>query len=350
MLPDYLKMRISITDSKGKELCSSRDTTILHQNIAGPSKPDPSDEIASVRRKWEISGITRWDFPDLSESIKISGKNRAKWLLYPALEVKDPKGKSVNLRLFQHGGKAAKSHKQGVCALFTLYFSKDLKFLKKALVLPKDMGKLSDYFGGAKQFENMLYERIVNDLFSKNIRSKDAFYSHAESVRPLILPASQDVLNQSRSILEAYHDTRTILFELENTNANNITANQFLCGLREELKRLVPEAFIHLYNQDRRVHLDRYIKTIAIRAQRALVNFEKDQAKAQKVLFFTDSLEKLIEELTVKSSKQKRKLIEDYFWLIEEYKVSLFAQELKTAAPVSKKRLEKRLKEIERMK
>ncbi len=350
MLPDYLKMRISITDSKGKELCSGRDTTILHQNIAVPSKPDPSDEIASVRRKWEISGITRWDFPDLSESIKISGKNRAKWLLYPALEVKDPKGKSVNLRLFQHGEKAAKSHKQGVCALFTLYFSKDLKFLKKALVLPKDMGKLSDYFGGAKQFENMLYERIVNDLFSKNIRSKDAFYSHAESVRPLIIPAGQNVLNQSRSILEAYHDTRTILFELENTNANNITANQFLCGLREELKRLVPEAFIHLYNQDRRVHLDRHIKTIAIRAQRALVNFEKDQAKAQKVLFFTDSLEKLIEELTVKSSKQKRKLIEDYFWLIEEYKVSLFAQELKTAVPVSKKRLEKRLKEIKRMK
>ncbi|UCD88608.1 MAG: DUF3418 domain-containing protein, partial [Desulfobacterales bacterium] len=350
MLPDHLKMRVSITDAKGKELFTSRDTTILRQHIPAPSEPHPSDEIESVRKKWEASSITRWNFPDLPESIPISGKNRAKWLLYPALEVKDPKNRSVNLRLFQHRDKAVKSHKQGVCLLFTRYFSKDLKFLKKAVALPKEMRKLSDYFGGPKRFENMLYERIINDLFSKNIRSKDAFYAHTESARPLILPAGQDILNQSIAILEAYHDTRTTLFELETANANNITMNQFFNSLREELKRLVPEEFIHLYDQDRRVHLDRYIKAIAIRAQRALVNFEKDQQKAKEVLFFTASLQRLLEQLTVKSSAEKRKSIEEYFWLIEEYKVSLFAQELKTAFPVSKKRLATKLKELQRMK
>ncbi|MBU1399010.1 MAG: DUF3418 domain-containing protein, partial [Proteobacteria bacterium] len=48
-------------------------------------------------------------------------------------------------------------------------------------------------------------------------------------------------------------------------------------------------------------------------------------------------------------SDEKKKAVEEYFWLIEEYRVSLFAQELKTPVPVSAKRLEKKFKEIERM-
>ena len=47
--------------------------------------------------------------------------------------------------------------------------------------------------------------------------------------------------------------------------------------------------------------------------------------------------------------KQKKKAIEELKWMIEEYKVSLFAQEIKTAFPISVKRLEKKLQEIERM-
>ncbi|MCP4367433.1 MAG: DUF3418 domain-containing protein, partial [Deltaproteobacteria bacterium] len=53
--------------------------------------------------------------------------------------------------------------------------------------------------------------------------------------------------------------------------------------------------------------------------------------------------------LSPRASTEKKEAVEEYFWLVEEYKVSLFAQELKTAIPVSKKRLEKRRKEIERM-
>jgi ATP-dependent helicase HrpA len=224
-----------------------------------------------------------------------------------------------------------------------------LKFLKKALALPKTFKKMADYFGGFSRFEKNLYKKIIHDLFQKNIRSKDAFYSHAESVAPLILPKGRELLNQSLSILESYHETRTVLFNLESTHAENSTVIEFLQLLREELARLVPETFVHLYDIGRIGRLLRYIKTVAIRAQRALINFEKDQVKANEIQFFVDSLNRLLDELSDSSSEEKRKAIEDYFWLIEEYKVSVFAQELKTAVPVSKKRLEKKLKEIERM-
>ena len=157
------------------------------------------------------------------------------------------------------------------------------------------------------------------------------------------------MLNQSMSVLEAYHKTRTVLFNIESSHSANSIAVQLLKELREELAKLVPETFMYLYDSDRFVHLVRYIKAIAIRARRASVNFEKDQAKVKEVKFFTGSLNQLLQGLSASASAEKRRSIEDYFWLIEEYKVSVFAQELKTPVRVSRKRLKEKLKELERM-
>jgi len=80
-----------------------------------------------------------------------------------------------------------------------------------------------------------------------------------------------------------------------------------------------------------------------------LVNFEKDRAKAKEILVFTESLNKQLQGLSLSASAEKKAAIEEYFWLIEEFKVSVFAQELKTPVRVSKKRLEVKLREIQRM-
>ncbi|MEA1947108.1 MAG: ATP-dependent RNA helicase HrpA [Thermodesulfobacteriota bacterium] len=349
LLPDHLKMRISITDHKGKELCAGRDPSILRRNISGKTDPKESSKIESARKKWERTGITGWDFPDLPESISIIAGNKSKWVVYPGLQKASQQKKSVNLRLFLHPDQALDSHKEGVTRLFAIYFSKDLKFLKKALTLPKKNEKMANYFGGAKRLEKKLFESIINTLFCKNIRSKDAFYSYAESVAPAILPRGRELLDRSMSVLEAYHETRTVLYNLEIAHRTNRTALQFLKDLREELKKLVPETFMDLYDTERLIHLIRYIKTIDFRARRALVYFEKDRAKSKEVRFFTERLNKLLQELSPAASTEKKAAVEEYFWLIEEYKVSIFAQELKTPVRISKKRLEKKLKEIERM-
>jgi ATP-dependent helicase HrpA len=86
-----------------------------------------------------------------------------------------------------------------------------------------------------------------------------------------------------------------------------------------------------------------------IRAQRAPMDFEKDQAKAKDVKTFSARLDKMINTLSPNASSDKREAIEEFFWMIEEYKVSIFAQELKTASPVSEKRLEEKLAQIRRM-
>lgn len=74
-----------------------------------------------------------------------------------------------------------------------------------------------------------------------------------------------------------------------------------------------------------------------------------DRKKAAELKPFADSLKDMIEGLTPAASVEKRKAVEDFYWMIEEFKVSLFAQELKTAYPVSAKKLNEEIRRISRM-
>jgi len=194
-----------------------------------------------------------------------------------------------------------------------------------------------------------MVDRVIQDLFGKNIRSQKAFDAHAESVAPKILSAGQELLDSLLPVLTAYHDARSQIHKLQQSSRNNSQVVSFFQEQTAELGRLVPETFITIYDKQRLDHLIRYIQAAAIRSRRAAVDFEKDQSKAKGVVKFTDGLNQLLSELSPRASDEKRKAVEEYFWMIEEYKVSVFAQELKTAIPISAKRLGQKLGEIKRM-
>jgi ATP-dependent helicase HrpA len=214
-----------------------------------------------------------------------------------------------------------------------------LKFLKKALKLPQQLKAAADYFNGPANIEQRLLDRVISDLFCKNIRSRDLFYDHADKISPIIISHGRGLLDGCLPVLKAYHKVRRELEKLRLANLDNHTMQNFYIDLIGELERLLPESFVNLYEMERLVHVDRYIKSMRIRAQRAVVDFEKDQAKLKEVQTFSSSLDELVKALSPNVSDEKRQAIEEFFWMIEEYKVSVFAQELKTAVPVSKKPL-----------
>ena len=344
-LPDYLKMRVAITAPDGKELRVGRDPDILRQADAGLGK---TDELKAARLQWEQTGITRWDFGDLPESVSGTGEETGRWIAYPALEPSST-GTSVNLRLYHQREKALTVHLRGVAALYAILFAKDLKFLRRQLTLPADKAFMADYFGGAKNLVNQMVDRVIQDLFRKNIRSQEAFYAHVESVAPKISSTGRQLFDGLVPVLTAYHEARSQIHKLRQDSRKNSRAVSFFQEQTAELARLVPETFISIYDQQRLDHLNRYIQAAAIRARRAAVDFEKDHAKAREIAMFTQGLNQALSELSPRASDEKRQAVEDYFWMIEEYKVSVFAQELKTAIPVSAKRLEQKLGEIKRM-
>jgi len=341
-LPDYLKMRIAITDTDGKTIACSRDRGILRREVKMDSN---LEEFQAEKQKWEKESITSWNFPDLPESIKLTGKLGNIQAFYPGLE---KKGMAINLRLFLNMEKAVRSHKDGIKALFMIYFAKDLKFLKKNLSVFKNDIKMASRFGDAEQIQQQMFNKITNDLFLQNIRTKNEFLSCIESITPLLLLQGKEMSEKVSAVISAFHNTRSELFRRIAVNrSKNLSC--FFNALINELENLVPDSFITIYETERLDALPRYLKAIELRIQRALNNFEKDREKTIEIEKFINSLNELLAGLSAEDSEEKRREIENFFWLIQEYKVSIFAQELKTPFPVSSKKLEKKLNEIKRI-
>ncbi|MGE0085858.1 MAG: ATP-dependent RNA helicase HrpA [Desulfococcaceae bacterium] len=342
-LPDHLKMRISLRGPHGEELRAGRDPAIL---VQGAAVQVNLDDFAAARQRWERKGIAEWDFGDLPETLTLKGEKGEKWTAYPGLKTEE---NDLCLRLFKDRTEAIKSHKQGMVKLFSLHFAKEVRMLKYQLALPGSSALPARYFGGSKILEKEMLDSILEVLFSLNIRTPDEFAAPAKKAESVIAEKGKQKLQTVVRVLDAYHECRTVLYDLENANRNSAAIIQFLAGLRDSLANLVPEHFVTLYNEERMTHLERYIKAIAIRAQRAIVSFEKDQAKAAEVKIHTDRLNRLLTELSPHVTEEKRNAVEEFFWLLEEYKVSVFAQELKTPVKVSAKKLETFYGEIQRM-
>ena len=94
-------------------------------------------------------------------------------------------------------------------------------------------------------------------------------------------------------------------------------------------------------------HIPRYLEAIQVRVDRARHDPAKDKAKAEQASRFVQELENLEEKVTTGTSLEIKTEIEEYRWMVEEFKVSIFAPELKTAHPISSKRLLNKLKAIQ---
>ena len=143
--------------------------------------------------------------------------------------------------------------------------------------------------------------------------------------------------------------TSTFLQKLRHANRANKPALDYLEYLRGEMNQLLPSDFLIHYDGEKLTHVMRYLKAIGIRAERGIAHLEKAMGKVKEVNIFSDNLQYMISSGSACVSNERLELIEEYRWMIEEYKVSLFAQELKTAFPVSRKRLEAKRQEIERI-
>ncbi|MEN8246942.1 MAG: ATP-dependent RNA helicase HrpA [Thermodesulfobacteriota bacterium] len=343
-LPDHLKMRLEIVDSRKKVLHQGRDSALLDGSLPAHMA---TREFEQLKQKWEHTGIEAWDFGDIPEMVTLKGKKGAEWTAYPGLE-KD--GNRVNLRLFKDEGEARSSHPNGVAALFARKFAPDLKFLKQNLMLPARTDQAARYFGGRKKVDQRIYDDAVDRLFSLDIRKQADYLQQEEQFATKgIHTRGNEKMQKIMAALEANQEARTTIHSLETANPGKVKILQFLEELRADLTDLLPETFVKLYDTARLTHLPRYIKASAVRGQRGVVDLEKDRQRSKDVNTLNLTLRTLIQNLSDGASTEKRTAVEDLFWLIQEYKVSVYAQELKTAVPVSLKTLKKKIKEIQRM-
>ena len=111
--------------------------------------------------------------------------------------------------------------------------------------------------------------------------------------------------------------------------------------LAEQLAALLPPRFLERIPFERLPHLPRYLKALLLRTERAALNPAKDQERMRQIAPYLEALKNL--EAATARTMEARRAINEFRWMVEEFKVSLFAQELGTLAPVSPKRLDEQL-------
>ena len=343
-LPDHLRMRVSVRGAKGEELRAGRDPALLRG--AAPAGPAP-DRFEQAKAEWERDGVTDWDVGELPDSIVLEGKGPEQWTAYPALAANEAGG--VDVRLFRSRGKALAAHRKGVARLVERRSGSLLRTLARQVSLPKDAAGAAQYFGGAKAMEAALAERVVAEVFEKNVRDEVAFEAHAEAAGTALLKAGTAKRDAVVRVLKAYAEARGTIYDLENSNRRNPGIIRFLSDRRDDLANLAPEHFVSLYDTERLKSVARYLQAVAVRAERGAVSPEKDAAKAKEVAVHEERLAELLKGLGPETTPEKRAAVEAFYWSLEEFKVSVFAQELGTAEKVSSKRLTKRFEEIRRM-
>ncbi|GAB6093989.1 ATP-dependent RNA helicase HrpA [Desulfatiferula olefinivorans] len=342
-LSPHLTLRVAILDAQGKVLAQGRDPKLLHRDYAALSGDDGFDR---ARARWERETVTPWDCGDIPESISLDTAAGVAGLAFPGLSVEEDR---VALRLFRTRTAADQSHVRGVRALFERRLSDRLKALKKDLTLKGPHRLYANYLGGDSALARDLYERTLSELFALEIRSRAAFDEKVASLSPTIHTTGQELLALTLSILDAFHQARSLIYSRELKEAPAGRIPDVALELRKELDRLIPPTFLRLYDRDRLRHLPRFIQGIRIRAGRAFEHPDKDRAKAKGIQPYMDLLTSFVQALSPDTSREKRDSIEDFFWLIEEYKISVFAQELKTPVKISAKRLDALAGDIRRM-
>lgn len=344
-LPDHLRMRIAVTDSRGDIIRAERDPMVLKS--VGSSPKNDADAFENLRKTWELENIDEFPMESIPESIVLDPDEPTGGKAYPALSVE---GEKINLRLFKEHLSGSNAHLKGVFQLLHQHFSRELKFLKHNLILPKEVRDTAIYFGGYREVEKELYECTVKSLFERNLRTRKDFDLHVKALNDLGLHtvgiAKRDAVI---TVLQEYHKTRALLAQLTAANRANPGLLNLLEGMQIQLNQLLPNNFIVLYDIYRLKHIPRYLATFVIRAQRAAVHLEKDRQRWSEIAPFMDRLNELTASLTPQSSVEKRRAVEEFYWMTEEFKVSLFAQEVGTDGPISRKRLTNKLKEIDRM-
>lgn len=339
-LPEHLNVRYSVIDEKGKEVKVSRDIGQLQEELAETVNLSALDKI---RPEWEKEDIISWDFGELPAAIPLTTSHGLVGYAYPALQVEYD---TINLRLFTDQIESEAHHGQGIVALYSIHFADQLKQLKKNIAFAGELKLLAAKIGNPKLLEQSLIKRVKADLFHFPWRNENEFLKHADVIDSKILQYGQQILQSIEPVLRAFRDTHALLHKLTLKNTANNPLLAFLNDTQTELQHLVAIDFPELYSFERMKELPRYLKALAFRAERGSLNLASARTKIESVAVYSRRLEEFQKNIQPGISEEKNKLLDDFHWMIEEYKVSLFAQELKTPYPVSPKKLDRLIKEI----
>ena len=333
-LPAHLKMNLSVTDDSGQELASGRDLASLRQQLGGAARITYGG--GAEDSEFERTGLAEWNFGDLPEQVKFRRSGR-ELIGYPALI---DHGESVDLRLLDAAEAAEMETRRGVVRLLRIALVAQFRQLDKDLSRETALALKFRSFGGPDKLRAELLDAIAaRALLGDDATPRDAktFDRQKERAKPRIAVVKQTLVRDVAEILDLHAQVAARLG----------APPQFTAVMRDEtahLATLVPADFITATPWARLKDLPRYLKGILKRLEKLPASNERDGRAMAGILTLQNKY--LARRAQVKGVVPLA--LDEFRWHLEELRISLYAQELKTPCPVSVKRLDKLWDELAR--
>jgi ATP-dependent helicase HrpA len=276
--------------------------------------------------------FTDWSFGELPELMELEAlvDGRSDTLIgYPALI---DRGEDVELQVFDDPDEARREHLRGLRRLFALALREPLRFYEKSI---PDFTRLSLLFvplGSADDLRAQLIEAVLDRSCMMLPLPQDAaqFQARVQQARTRVNLVGQELARTVGAILGEY---AAVQKKLAGARAHE----QAVSDIEQQLQSLLPRRFVADTLSERMGHLVRYLKAIAIRLDR----LRADPVRDARLLAQIAPLQQGYRRSLAARKGQADARLAEFGWALEELRVSLFAQELRTPMPVSVKRLEK---------
>ena len=321
-LPEHCYFNLRIIDDGGQELAMGRDLIQIQQQLGKAAATTFRDNT----QEFERDNVTAWDIGTLPESIKFA---RGKQQLTGYLGLQKEKDGRIALRLFDTSAAAEQAHRLGVIELMKLQLKEQVKDLNKGIQGFTQAAMLLKHIN-ADTLRDDLTQAVCDRAFigeDELPRNEKAFKEQIKRARSR-LPAVKEALSRYlQETAAAYAELNSKLGKHPLTHL-----------MRQRLQTLLAAGFATRTPWAQWPRLPIYLKAMTLRLEKYSSNPARDAAREADI----QELEQMWQEKTDSLVKQGQPVSDDlaaFRWMIEELRVSLFAQELKTPYTVSIKRL-----------
>ncbi|MGD7324082.1 ATP-dependent RNA helicase HrpA, partial [Ralstonia pseudosolanacearum] len=358
-LPAHHFMNFKVIDEHGRQLDMGRNLAQLRAELGGraqqtfqsiaakdaavagapgdgagarPGKGGKPDAPANPAL---YSGLTTWNFGELPELLEVR-KGSQTLFGYPALV---DGGDHCDVEVFDDPAEAARIHRLGLRRLFALQLREPLKYLEKNIPGLSQMAIQFMTLGTQDELRNQILDAALDRACLQDpLPADDAgFGARKDEGRTRLTLLAQEIARLAGAILAEYAQLPRKLQIAKPFGAAH-------ADIDAQLKALMHKRFIEATPYAQLAHFPRYLKGIAMRIDKLKADPTRDTQRMQEMAPLFQQYQRAEKQLRVQGQGRAAAgdpRMEEFRWMLEELRIALFAQELRTPVPMSVKRLQK---------
>ncbi|SOY79768.1 ATP-dependent helicase [Cupriavidus taiwanensis] len=353
-LPAHHAMNFKVIDEHGRQLDMGRNLAQLRAELGGQAQqsfqrvaaqaaaqaaatqpPGQAPEQAPVLAAAEpgkYEGLTGWSFGELPELLEIR-KGSQTLFGYPALV---DRGTHCDIEVFDDPQEADRTHHLGLRRLFALQLREQVKFIEKNIPGLQQMAMQYMTLGTQEKLrEQIVMLALERACMQAPLPRNDAeFNARKDEGRTRLSLLAQEIARLAGAILAEYAGLPRKLLQAKPFPGAH-------ADMEAQLGRLMSKRFIDETPYTQLVHFPRYLKGIAMRVDKLKGDPARDSQRLQEMAPLVQQWQRAEKQLRTQGRGGEDARLEEFRWMLEELRIALFAQELRTPVPMSVKRLQK---------